>query len=327
MKRTYKASLLALPLMLITALLTACSGSSPGSGDSRKVVLLTVTQQCEYCAAVQNRIESQLREAGYEVSAKLTDYDAAEQAQQANQTISERPDAVMMWPADSTAAAAPIQKMESAGIPVIVFNSQPESPEAAEAWTAFTGPDDTLMGSQAAIALVDGIKEKGLPMTGQVAVINGVPGTTPAIKRLEGFQTKMAEIAPELDISTVVASDSWDQAGATGVAASIVNRIPADQLRGVFGAYDPFVSAFIVAAKQAGMNPADISTVGVVCTGEGKRNIENGEQYATVLQSPEDEATYAVEAVEQAMSGEAPEKVRYLPAEIVTKANVGDCVA
>ena len=325
MNKLHRSIVIALSLLVFASTVTACSGAT--ATDDNRVVMLTVTQQCDYCANVQSRVEAQLRDAGYDVSTKLTDYDAAEQAQQVNQAISERPAAIMLWPADSTAAVSPIRKIAAAGIPVVIFDSQPTSEAAKEAWTAFTGPDNVLMGSQAAIALVQGVKEKSLPMTGQIAVITGVPGTDPAINRLEGFEQKLAEIAPGLSITTVVASESWDQAGAAGVAASIVNRIPPEELRGVFGQYDPFISAFIIAAKQAGLDPTKVSTVGVVCTPEGRRNIENGDQYASILQSPEDQATYAVDAAVEAIQGQTPDKIRYMPAEIMTKANVSNCAS
>lgn len=315
----------------LLALVAACSGGTDNGaadGDRQSVVLLTVTEECEYCGTVQRLVQEQLEDQDIDVDVKITNYDAAEQAQQVNQAISQNPDAILLWPADATAAVAPIRQINSAGIPVVVFNSEPQSEDAEAAWFQFTGPDDTLMGSQAAVAMVEGIEEKGQPLEGQVAVITGIPGTTPAVKRLDGFTEKLAELAPDLEVSTVVAASSWDQAGSADVAASILSRIPTGELRGVFGQYDPFIAAFIVAAQQADLDPSEFVTVGVVCTPEGRRHIESGDQYASILQSPQDEASYAVAAVTAALAGDEPDDKRnYLPAEVITQSNVDQCTS
>ncbi|TBC54732.1 ATP-binding cassette domain-containing protein [Rhizobium leguminosarum] len=53
--------------------------------------------------------------------------------------------------------------------------------------------------------------------------------------------------------------------------------------------------------------------------------IENGTQYASVLQSPIDDGVYAAQAVADVLDGKTVEKTRFLPHEIITKDNVKDC--
>ena len=85
------------------------------------------------------------------------------------------------------------------------------------------------------------------------------------------------------------------------------------------------LSGVIVAAERAGFDPSSIVLVGSNCSIEGVNAINDGTQYASVLQSPIDDGKYAAKAVVDLLDGKTQEKTIYLPHEIITKANVSDC--
>ena len=73
------------------------------------------------------------------------------------------------------------------------------------------------------------------------------------------------------------------------------------------------LAGVIVAAQRAGMDPKTLVLVGHNCSVEGVAALENGTQYASVLQSPIENGTYAAKAVANLLDGAAPAR-RDLPA-------------
>jgi ribose transport system substrate-binding protein len=326
---------LAVALSLTSALfLTACGSTptaspSPGgeTGDvkGKKVTLLTVAQSCDYCAKHTEEFKKVAEAAGVQVTVVVNDFNASEQAQQVNQAISTRPDAIVLWPADATAITPSLQRLKQSKIPVVVTNSHPQSDDES-LWNAFTGPDDYANGQEAAKAMIAGFKEKGFGDSGSVVIVEGVPGTPPAISRTKGFKDELAKSAPGV---TVAGSQpgNWDQTQATSAAASLITQFGSKDLRGIYAQADNMLAGAIVAADRAGLKSADLAMVGSNCSIEGYTNIEKGVQYASVLQSPIEDGEYAAKAVIDVLAGKSVEKNQYLTPKTITKANLADCAA
>lgn len=271
--------------MLAAAVLAASAAPVLAGPDGSKVILLTVTEECEYCALHQRAFLKTAEAAGISVSVKITNYDAAEQATQVDQAIAEKPDAIVLWPADSSAIIPSLRKIDQAGIPLVITNSEPDQ-KYAKFWDVFTGPDDLGNGTAAAEAMAAGLKAKGAP-EGRIFMIEGVPGTPPQIKRAKGFEEGLAANAPEVKVIGRQ-NGNWDQTRATEAAAALFTQA-AGNVQGVYAQADNMMSGVITAAQRAGLDPASLVLVGSNCSVEGVKAIEAGTQYATVLQSPIDD--------------------------------------
>lgn len=333
--KTTSMKRLAAALSLTSALfLTACGSTpttAPGAGGEtgdvkgKKVTLLTVAQSCDYCAKHTEEFKKVAEAAGVQVTVVVNDFNAAEQAQQVNQAISTRPDAIVLWPADATAITPSLQRLKQSKIPVVVTNSHPQSDDES-LWNAFTGPDDYANGQEAAKAMIAGFKEKGFGDSGSVVIVEGVPGTPPAISRTKGFKDELAKSAPGI---TVAGSQpgNWDQTQATSAAASLITQFGNKNLRGIYAQADNMLAGAIVAADRAGLKSTDLAMVGSNCSIEGYTGIEKGVQYASVLQSPIEDGEYAAKAVIDVLGGKSVEKNQYLTPKTITKANLADCAA
>lgn len=333
--KTTSMKRLAAALSLTSALFLAACGSTPtaapsasgGSDDvkGKKVTLLTVAQSCDYCAKHTEEFKKVAEAAGVQVTVVVNDFNASEQAQQVNQAISTRPDAIVLWPADATAITPSLQRLKQSKIPVVVTNSHPQSDDES-LWNTFTGPDDYANGQEAAKAMIAGFKEKGFGDSGSVVIIEGVPGTPPAISRTKGFKDELAKSAAGI---TVAGSQpgNWDQTQSTSAAASLITQFGGKDLRGIYAQADNMLAGAIVAADRAGLKSADLAMVGSNCSIEGYTNIEKGVQYASVLQSPIEDGEYAAKAVLDVLSGKSVEKNQYLTPKTITKANLADCAA
>jgi ABC-type sugar transport system substrate-binding protein len=328
--------------ILLTALLLAgCGGGSPNSAGStgasaganssgdasaagKKVILLTVTTSCDYCRQHLDAFQAEATKQGLQVDVKTTDYDAAEQAQQVDQAIAQKPDGIVLWPADANAIVPSLNKIHKAGIPLVVSNSLPDQ-KNEELWDVYTGPNDEAEGESAATAMLQGFKEKGISSGGIIGIL-GVPGTPPAINRLAGFK-KVLEQQGQGFSYFGDQPGNWDQTQATSAAAGLFTANAGNNVVGVFSEADNMAAGAIVAAQRSGITPSKAVFVGVNWSPEGVSGINAGDQYATVLQSPVLDGQYAATAIADVLAGKQVEKTQFLPAPIITKGNVADCAS
>ncbi|MGR9202281.1 sugar ABC transporter substrate-binding protein [Rhizobium leguminosarum] len=306
---------------VLAALLPAANSYAAASGS--KIILLTVSEECSYCSIHQTAFKQEAAKLGLDVEVKITNFDPAEQASQVDQAIGQKPDAIVLWPADASAIVPSLRKIKNAGIPLVLTNSMPDQ-KYEKYWDVFTGPNDIGNGESAAKAMEQGFKERGID-GGDVFVIVGQPGTPPQIQRLDGFSKTL-----ETDKSAIKIAGSqpgnWDQTKATEAASSLFTQY-GDKIKGVYAQADNMLAGVIVAAQRANIDPSKLVLVGSNCSIEGVTAIEAGTQYASVLQSPIDDGQYAAKAVADLLDGKTGEKTRFLPHEVVTKANVEDCYA
>lgn len=313
-------------LIVATALLVGfmAPASAFAAAKGSKVILLTVTEECEYCALHQKAFKQVTAAAGVDVEVKINNYDAAEQASQVDQAIAQNPAAIVLWPADSSAIVPSLRKIKQAGIPLVITNSRPD-PKYAEYWNVFTGPSDIGNGQSAGEAMIKGLGEKNIGSNGKVFIIEGVPGTPPQIQRSKGFEEVLATKANGIQVAGKQ-NGNWDQTKATDAAAALFTQVGSD-VKGVYAQADNMMSGVIVAAKRAGIDPSKLVLVGSNCSIEGVNQIKEGTQYATVLQSPVDDGKYAAQAVIDLLDGKTVAKEIFLPHEIITKTNISDCDA
>lgn len=311
-------------LMLATTLLGGLMmpGAVFAAAKGSKVILLTVSEECEYCALHQRAFKEAASAAGIDLEVKITNFDAAEQASQVDQAIAQSPAAIVLWPADASAIVPSLRKIKLAGIPLVVTNSKPDS-KYAEFWDVFTGPSDIGNGQSAGEAMIKGFAEKNLGADGKIFIVEGVPGTPPQIQRSQGFEEVLGEKAKGIVVAGKQ-NGNWDQTKATDAAAALFTQVGAD-VKGVYAQADNMMSGVIVAAKRAGIDPSTLVLVGSNCSIEGVNAINEGTQYATVLQSPIDDGKYAAKAVADLLDGKTVEKEVFLPHELITKANIKDC--
>ena len=302
------------------------SGGSDGSGVAgKRIAYLTVSQSCEYCARQAEAFTSTMKGAGAEVTMSVTNFNAAEQAQQLNQAVSTRPDVIVVWPTDNTSIIPALQRIKATTkIPVVVTTYLPRTDDTS-LWTAWVGPNDRQLGVQAAEALIAGLRQAGLGDTGSVVEVTGTPGGGSTIDRGAGFQDTLAAKAPGLKI---VGSQpgNWDQTTATTAAANLYSQFGSQKIVGVFAQADNMLAGALVAAERAGYRPGtDLVAVGSDCTVEGYTNISAGKQYGTNLQDPVVDGKAVAQATTNVLEGKPVEKISYIDTPAITKENITQC--
>ena len=310
----------------VTVAATAPTGTAPagggGSGETVKIIasvpptdhgwLGAISKNAQAAADQYDDVDFQLLEAA----------DADSQAQQIEQAIAQKPDALVVLPQDGAALTPVAQKAEAAGIPVVNIDRLFSTPDAA---TATILGDNYQIGVLAADYISDQLKCEG-----NVVEIQGLAGISVTTDRSKGFTDELKKACPNGGIK-IVASQPGDFNPDTGlkVMENILQAQP--QIDAVYTHDDDMAQGVVQAIRNAGRQD-DMFLTGVGGSQDAMKQIAEGGLYrATFLYNP-NMAASAVnmarlialdEGFSELVPPEVPRQV-IVPAAVVTKDNVAE---
>ena len=265
-----------------------------------------------YFASYIGAWDTATKEYGVETIVLDAQWDPAKQASQMEDLIASNVDVIVVVATDTQAIIPSLEKAFNAGIPIVASNAAPDE-SAYKFLACYAGPDDYQEGVIAAEMMAAALEGKG-----DVVILEGAPGTHPAVYRQKGFVETIEKIAPEIK---VLASQpaNWQKAMATSIMENWVLKYP--NIDGVFGHDDTLAVGAADAAKAAGIT--DIVIIGIGGSGEGLAAVKSGDLYGTNLQSPVEDAKLAMEKAVAIANGEEIEDFfYYIPIPKVTMENV-----
>ena len=248
--------------------------------------------------------------------------DADSQAQQVEQAIAKKPDALVVLPQDGAALTPVAQKAENAGIPVVNIDRLFSEPDAA---TATVLGDNYQIGVLAADYIADQLKCKG-----NVVEIQGLAGISVTTDRSKGFAEQLKKQCPNGGIE-VVAQQPGDFNPDTGLKVMENILQSQKQIDAVYTHDDDMAQGVVQAIRNAGREE-EMFLTGVGGSQDAMKQIKEGGLYrATFLYNPNMAAT-AVNMARLIALGEGfselvpPEVPRQLvvPAAVVTQDNVSE---
>lgn len=165
-----------------------------------------------------------------------------------------------------------VSRVYKAGIPVIEMDRKTEGSD----YTSFVSGDNRAIAMQAGQCAA-----KLLPDGGEVAILEGLPSSSPAIERLEGFQAGVAA-NPKIKVVATQPVD-WMQDKAVTVFSAMLQAHPDIKL--VYTSNDLAASGAYIAVKQAGKlgQVKIIGTDGLPGPSGGIRSVAEGEWAATFV--------------------------------------------
>ena len=248
--------------------------------------------------------------------------DADSQAQQVEQAIAKKPDALVILPQDGAALTPVAQKAERAGIPVVNIDRLFTAPDAATA---------TILGDNYQIGVLAADYIAGqLKCNGNVAEIQGLAGISVTTDRSKGFADTIKKKCPGGGIK-IVAKQPGDFNPDKGLSV-MENILQAQKsIDAVYTHDDDMAQGVVQAIRNAGRDD-DMFLTGVGGSSDAMKQIKAGGLYrATFLYNPNMAAT-AVNMARLIAQGKGfpelvpPEVPRQLivPAAVVTKDNVDE---
>jgi ribose transport system substrate-binding protein len=193
-------------------------------------------------------------------------------------------DLLMISPFEAQPLTPAVTQVYKKGIPVIELDRQ----TADDQYTAFVGGDNTAIGKAAG----EYVAKSVLPGGGNVAILEGLTSTTPALQRTDGFQDGV-KVNPKIKVAAVQPAD-WLPDKAQTVFDAMLRANPS--IKAVYANNDLMANGAYLALK--GQNKvgkvAIIGTDGLPDPAGGAQAVLNGQLTATFVYPTGVEAALAL---------------------------------
>jgi ribose transport system substrate-binding protein len=303
-----RAFVIAACLTLLCPAVACNRGGGTSAGGGRKTVALALsTLNNPFFVDMKSGAQQAADNANTDLLVADAQDDAAKQLDQINNFVTQQVDAILVNPVDEAAVVPAVQKANQADIPVIALDR------------ATSGGDiETLIASNN----VQGGKMAGRELiklvgSGDVVQLEGIPGTSAARDRGQGFESVIAA----QDAVNVVASQKadFDRAEGLDVMQNLYQGHP--DIKGVFAQNDEMALGAVKAlGSKAGKS---IVIVGFDGEEEALEAVDAGDMNATILQHPDRMAEIGVANAVKVIGGESIPKSIPVPVTLITKNNVG----
>jgi ribose transport system substrate-binding protein len=193
------------------------------------------------------------------------------QVSQVENFMTQKVDLLMISPFEAAPLTPAVSAVYDAGVPVIELDRK----TTGDKYTAFVGGDNRLIAREAG----EWAAKTLLPDGGEAAILEGLPSSSPAIERLEGFKAGIAS-NPKIKLVAVQPVD-WMEDQAVTVFSAMLQAHPDIKL--VYTSNDLAAAGAYIAAKQAGKEGQVkiIGTDGLPGPSGGIRSVAEGQWAAT----------------------------------------------
>ena len=212
------------------------------------------------------------------------------QTSQVDNFITQKVDLLLISPFEAAPLTPAVQRAMKAGIPVIELDRKTVG-DPGKDYTAFIGGDNYKIALEAGAYTAKTL----LPDGGEVAVLEGLPSSTPAVERLNGFKDGV-KANTKIQVVAEQAAD-WLPDKAQTAFAAMLQAHP--DIKMVYASNDMMAAGARLAAKGAGKEGQIkiIGTDGLPGPAGGIRAVAEGEWAATFTYP-----TGGKEAIEMAKS-------------------------
>jgi len=287
--------------------------------QAKRVAFLDGPIADKYVGGLTRSFTETAKAAGLDVSVVQSPFDPALQAQQLDDAIAKKVDAIVMMIMSQKALLPALTRAKEAHIPVVLINTPiPET----DLFTAFVGEDSNAMGGTAAKAMAEALKDR---TPAKVAIIAGSMDEGIAPARVAAFK---AEMANHPGITVVAVEEThWAPPQAEKAAGQLLARFSGEGgLDGIYAMNDPLANGAVQGAQSAGVKlgtgKGELVVVGGNCLAMGVADIEQGTMYATLYHTPIYMGNDTAKTVAMILKGESVPKKQSRTPEIITKANV-----
>lgn len=262
----------------------------------------------DFFVSLKDGVEKAAAAAGATVIISDAGGNAATQASQVEDFITQGVDLILVNPVDSDAIVPSVEAANAAGIPVIAVDRGASGGEVA----SFVASDNVLGGTMAGDYLFE-----LMGGAGEVLELQGIIGTSAAQARGEGFQIALDGAAGV----TRVAQQTANFARAEGLTVT-ENLLQANpDAAGLFAHNDDMALGAVEAAAAAGR---DLIIVGFDAAPDALQAVADGTMAGTIAQQPVLMGELAVATALKVIAGETVAPSIGVPVALVTPDNVNE---
>jgi len=276
------------------------SGSTIAEAPHKKIGVTLLTLQHGFYQELRKGLESAATERGYDLIVTSGEFDAARQANQIDEFIVQKVDALIISPCDSRGVGPSIEAANKANIPV--FTADIANASGRGVVVTHVASDNVGGGREAADLL-----SAALSSQGEIAILSH-PEVTSVSDRVRGFKERLKEEPGMKIVAELSAEGKRDKA--MKVMEDILQAHP--KLAGVFAINDDSALGALAAVEAAG-KVGDIKIVGYDATEEARVRVDQRKLVGEVAQDAEKIGQLTIEAIDDHFHGKTPPAVIPVP--------------
>jgi ribose transport system substrate-binding protein len=302
---------------LLCAMLAACSSaqqsssnsSAAPSGASKTIGVSIQNREAQFYQDMESGMQAEAAKYGYKLIVVDANRDNAKQQSQVEDFISNKVDAIVLTPYDSTAIGSAIVEANKASIPVFTADIANTSNQGVV--VSHIASDNVQGGAQAGKLICAAVGK-----TGSVAILDE-PEVTSVQDRVKGFRASIKANCPGVTIVADV-----DAGGERSKADSSMSDILQSNkdVKGVFGINDDSALGALSAIKAAGLT-GKIAIVGYDAGPEARAAIKAGEMYGDAIQYPKQIGALTIDTIHEYLDGKKPQPVVHVNVGSFTQAD------
>ncbi len=270
----------------VAALLVAVSSAASAAGE--KIGLVVSTQNNPFFVTLKEGAVQKANELGYELIVLDSQNDPSKELGNVEDLLVKGVDVLLINPTDSDAVASSVRAANRSKIPVVTLDRAANGGKVV----SHVASDNVLGGEVAGNYIVEKLGGKG-----KVVELEGIPGTTAARDRGEGFNKA---IAGKLEIVAKQSAD-FDRTKGLTVMENILQAQP--EINAVFAHNDEMALGALKAIEASGRK--NIVVVGFDATDDAVAAVKDGKLSATVAQKPAEIGAIGVEVADKIIKKEA----------------------
>ncbi len=289
-------------LVLVGMLVIGCGPADQAATDDEMVVGLAIsTLDNPFFVDLKEGAEEAAEELGIVLIIADGRNDTNVQFSDIEDFIAREVDVIIVNPVDSEAIVPVVEAVNEAGIPVITVDRGAADGEII----SHIASDNIAGGKMAGEHIIDLTGGSG-----KVVELEGIPGTSAARERGEGFNAAMDAVA---GITVIARHEAgFDRAKGMSVMEDILEAHP--EIDAVFAHNDEMALGALKAIQAAG-RADEIIVVGFDATNCAVDAVKEGSMAATVAQKPRSMGQIALETAKEVLDGRSVEK--YIPVDLV----------
>lgn len=281
----------------------ALLGSSVAANAADKMALVVSTLNNPFFVTLKEGAEAKAKDLGYELLVLDSQNDPAKELANVEDVVNKDIKVLLINPTDSDAVRSAVRAANRADVPVVTLDRAANDSKVA----SHIASDNVAGGEMAGQLIVD-----LLGGTGKVVELQGVPGTSAARDRGQGFHN----VVDKQEGIQVVASQpaDFDRTKGLNVMENILQA--QGEIDAVFAHNDEMALGALKAIQAAGR---DIAVVGFDGTDDGVAAVNNGTMAATVAQQAGMIGQMGVETADKVVKGETVAEYTPVPLKVIQK--------
>jgi len=284
---------------------SAASSSAPAAAAGKTIGLALSTQNNPFFVALKDGAQKEAAVDGYTLTVVDAQDDPAKQISSVEDLIQKKVSVILLNPTDSSALAGAVKEANNAHIPVITLDRSVDGGQVV----THIASDNVAGGDDAAKFLIKALDNKG-----NVIELQGVPGTSAARDRGEGFDDGIKGSGLKIIAQQPA---NFDRAQGLSVTENLLQGHP--DVQAIFAQNDEMALGAVRALD--GAKRANVLVVGFDGTPDGIKAVKDGKIAAIVAQQPQLIGQLGVKSAKSVIDGQTVEAKISVPLKLVTKDN------